>query len=338
MSDSKIKRILVIHTAFIGDVILMTAFIKKLKLTFPESKIDVVVVPVTAGILKNNPNIRDIIQFNKRDNKFLTLLKLISRIKEQNYDEAYLLHSSLTSSFLAYFGKVKHRIGFDRGISRYLLTKRVTFRKNTLRLWKNLDLLELSVGEDKNIETEIFLSAEDYQKADVLLAPLKDKQLIAIAPGSVWFTKRWPEEYYKQLCKRIIDETPLGLVFIGSKAEKELCQRIMPDRNSINLAGLTTLTESAACIERCRLMICNDSGALHIANAVKTDVVAFFGPTVRALGYFPYRNDDIVLEREEQNCRPCGNHGHSQCPLGHHNCMKSIKAYTVFTEIVKRII
>ena len=156
-----------------------------------------------------------------------------------------------------------------------------------------------------------------------------------MAPGSVWDTKRWSEEYYGQLIK-LLSEEGYGIVLIGSKAERPLCERIQPQGNSINLAGETDFMESAAVLENCELLICNDSGAMHIANAVQTDVVAFFGPTVKSIGYCPYRDEDTVLEID-LDCRPCSSHGGDRCPLGHHNCMKNISVERAFNVIMEKL-
>jgi len=80
------------------------------------------------------------------------------------------------------------------------------------------------------------------------------------------------------------------------------------------------------------LVVCNDSAPLHMANAVKTDVFAFFGPTVQKFGCYPYRNGDKMLE-VELDCRPCGKHGGNQCPLNHHRCMLDVKPEAVYEEI-----
>jgi heptosyltransferase-2 len=156
-------------------------------------------------------------------------------------------------------------------------------------------------------------------------------KIIAIAPGSNWFTKRWPEKYYEDLVKTL-SESNYGIVFIGSNEERELCEKIKPLQKSINIAGELSLLESAAVVKLCDLMICNDSGALHLADAMQTDVLAFFGPTVKSIGYYPFRDNDKVLE-VDLDCRPCSSHGTNTCPLGHHNCMKFIEPDFVIKEV-----
>lgn len=327
-------KILIVQTAFIGDVILITPLIRSIKTKFPDSTIDVIVVPQSAGILTNNPHINSLIIFNKKSNKFLSFFKLIFKIRNVKYDYVFLPHSSLTSALLVFLAGIPIRIGFDRWISRKLLTHRVTHIKNVHKIEKYLNLLSPFSKEKFPIQTELFPSAKMLNEAYQHLQNLKQitKRIIAIAPGSIWFTKRWPEEYFVKLVKQITN-LECGIVFIGSKDEKELCERIDPKINSINFAGELSILESAAIISNCDLMVCNDSGALHIANAVGTDVFAFFGPTVKRIGYYPFRENDKVLE-VDLDCRPCGSHGADICPLEHHNCMKLIEPDFVLNEIL----
>ena len=103
------------------------------------------------------------------------------------------------------------------------------------------------------------------------------------------------------------------------------------------MAGETTILESAAILQKCDLLVCNDSGSLHLANAMKIDVFAIFGPTVQDIGYFPFRENDYVFETELE-CRPCGSHGAMECPLMHHLCMKNITPEMVLEKIKKRFL
>lgn len=327
------KKIIIIQTAFLGDVILITPLIKGIKKLFPASLIDIMVIPQSKGILDNNPNINKIYYFDKRGNKLKAFTKTLGQIRHNKYNMAILPHSSFTTAMLVYLANIPERIGFDRGSASRFLTKKTPFRHNCRRVEKNLDLLKFFSNNTFDIQTELFPDKENKHQAKELLKNFDKNNTIAMAPGSVWNTKRWPEIYYKELSEKLHNKG-YNIVYIGSKQEKELCDRIAPEKNSLILAGKTSLLLSAAVIEKCSLMICNDSGALHIANAAKTDVYAFFGPTVKTLGYTPFRKNDIVFEKN-LDCRPCGNHGHKQCPLKHHKCMKMILPDEVFNKITK---
>jgi heptosyltransferase-2 len=318
------SKILIVQTAFIGDVIIITPLIKAVKELYPTSLIDVMVIPQTAGVLDNNPNINEIVLFDKRKNKLFSFLKTLQILKTNRYDIAISPHSSVTTALLLKFAKIPMRIGFDRWSAAKYLTHKVPHPDGIHKTKKNLTLLSVLSDKEFANQTELFPSPEMEKKADDLLKKLRDdsKQIIAIAPGSVWNTKKWPTEYYNQLANQL-SENNFGVVLIGSKDEKNICDEVLPVKNGINLADKLSLLESAAVISKCDLMICNDSGALHISNAVKTDLFAFFGPTVQTIGYFPFRENDFVFELE-MDCRPCGSHGGKECPLKHHNCMKMI--------------
>ncbi len=337
IDKSKIKNILIVQTAFIGDVILITPLINAVNKLFPNSTIDVMVTPQTSNILYNNPQINSLIIFDKKKNKLGSFLKVLRQIKSNNYDISFSPHSSITTALLMYFGKIPIRVGFDRWLARYLLSLKIPHLENVHKVKKNLFLLSQFSDEKFSMQTELFPSAEMIKKAENLVSDFKEstKKLIAIAPGSNWFTKRWPGNYYKELVIKLA-ELGYGIIFIGSKEERDLCEEIKSKKNSINLAGELSLLESAAVIKLCDLMICNDSGALHLADAMQTDVFAFFGPTIKSIGYYPFRENDKVLE-VDLDCRPCSSHGTNVCPLGHHNCMQFIKPDFVVNEVKARL-
>ena len=329
------KRILVIQTAFIGDVILITPLIKYIKNIFPDYEVDILVIPQTRTILENNPYINKILIFDKRKSKIINFLKIISLLKKRNYEISFLPHSSLTTILLTFFSGIKMRIGFNRWLASKFLTHKVPFKKGLLRIEKNLQLLTPFCNEKLEIQTELYPDAESKNKAGRFLGSIKEgKGIIALAPGSIWQTKCWLESYYKILAEKLVKKD-FSIIMIGSPEERELCQRILPPKDAINLAGKTSILESAAILEKCDLLVCNDSGALHLANAMKTDVFAIFGPTVKSIGYYPFRDNDFVFEVDLE-CRPCGSHGGKECPQGHHNCMKLIKPKIILEKILSR--
>ncbi len=332
------KNILIIQTAYLGDVILITPLIRATKEWFPYAAIDVLVIPQSSQALANNPYIRNVLLFDKRKHKFKAFVNTIRQIRKGRYDLAISPHSSLTTALIMVLGSIKHRLGFDRWLAARLLTMKVPHLKNTHKINKNLHLLSVFTDRAFGRQTEIYPSESSLKKYGRLSSglPFDDGPLLAIAPGSIWFTKKWPYEYYKKLANMLYREQ-FNLIFIGSPEEKALCEQIIEESGieALNFAGKTTILESAAVIKQCRLLICNDSGAMHIANAVGTDVFAVFGPTVRSIGYFPYRANDKVFEVDLE-CRPCSKHGGDECPLKHHRCMFDVKPEWIYREVQKR--
>ncbi|MFA7056426.1 MAG: glycosyltransferase family 9 protein [Candidatus Cloacimonadales bacterium] len=340
-----IKRILIVQTAFIGDVILITPLIRETHKLFPNCPIDVLVARGNQSILLNNPHINKILTIDKKSN--LGYFKCLKELIKNKYSVALTPHRSARTLTLLLLAGIKVRIGFNSDIYRRLLNYRCKHPQNVHKAEKNLGLLTpfISKGYAEfkdyvpkkgaiklNWESELFFSETDLACSKRYLKPGIN---LAIAPGSIWNTKRWSAKNYSVLVKLLADQG-FNLIFIGSKAEKDLAAKIMQDAGVIatNSCGELSILGSAALISQCQALICNDSGALHIANAVDTQVFAFFGPTVKKFGYYPYRKHDHLFEIELE-CRPCGMHGHRQCPLGHHNCMEMIKPQEVFNKIIE---
>ncbi len=330
---NKINKVLIVQTAFIGDVILITPLIRESKKIFSNSLIDVMVIPQTSNILENNPHINSIILFDKRNNKLKSFFRTLKLVRKNKYDLVLSPHSSFTTALIIWLASIPTRIGFARWAAQYFLTHRLPHPENILKIKKNLNMLSYFSKEKLSIQTEIFPTKEMFSKADNILLGMKKvtNKIIAVAPGSNWFTKRWPIEYYKTLVEYLNNQN-YGIIFIGSKEERDICEEIKPIDKFVNTAGELSLLQSAAVISKCDLIVCNDSGAMHIANAVKTDVFVFFGPTVEKIGYFPIGVNDKVFQTDLE-CRPCSSHGGNKCPLEHFNCMRILEPKMVLKEI-----
>jgi len=330
------KRILIVQTAFIGDVILITPLIRAVKELYPSALLDALVVPAASKLLQNNPHLNEVLTYSKRDKALLSMGQMIRRLKAKGYDMAISPHSSGRTHLLLYLARIPQRIGFDRGTMPFLLTGKTAHPRGIHKSKKNLALLKLLSDCEFDSQTQLFPSPKDYATITPLLTAQAGKKLIAMAPGSVWATKCWPVDYYAQVAQEL-SANGYGIVLIGARDDVEKCEIIRercPD--ALIMAGKTNLLESAAAIAKCCLIICNDSGALHIANAMQTRVLAFFGPTIQRFGYFPFNAKDHVFETK-MDCRPCSAHGPMKCPLKHHNCMRSILPEQVLSYIKENL-
>ena len=120
------------------------------------------------------------------------------------------------------------------------------------------------------------------------------------------------------------------IVVLGAPDERDLCDKVQKQiPNSFSFAGHLSVLESMMIISKAKGLICNDSGAMHMASVVDCPSVAVFGPTVQELGYKPWNPKAIVVEDKNLLCRPCGQHGGRFCPISTHQCMKSIDPLTV---------
>jgi heptosyltransferase-2 len=159
-----------------------------------------------------------------------------------------------------------------------------------------------------------------------LLQGFPAANMIALAPGSVWNTKRWPEEHFRALGRLLADEG-YAVVLIGGPGDVGLCDRIaagIPREMVLQAAGKCSLLQSAELIRRSRVLVSNDSAPMHIAVGVRTPVVGIFGATSPSFGFAPIGTDDIVVERDDLSCKPCSIHGGTRCPIGTFECMISL--------------
>jgi heptosyltransferase-2 len=162
------------------------------------------------------------------------------------------------------------------------------------------------------------------KKADALLDGVR-REIVCIAPGSRWPMKRWAVENYAELARRIAFELDYHVALLGDAldaAETARIARGLSDRVT-DLAGRTGILETAAVIGRSVLFIGNDSGLMHLAEAVGVPVIALFGPTVEAFGYYPSLPRSKVIERSIP-CRPCSRNGRRPCPRGTQECLTGI--------------
>ncbi len=332
---SSYKNILIIQTAFLGDVIMSTPLIRATKKTFPNAKIDILTIPQTAIVFKHNPHINEVLHFDKRKlwKKLISFFKVVSQIRARKYDLAISIQSSMTSSLLMVLGGISNRTGFAR---QKLVTLPVTHKRGYHVRIRYLKLLKYFSTEKFYDQSELFWTPNETLKANQLIYSCRQKRgfVLGVAPGSVWATKQWPKHYYIELL-RLLKNEDVQIVLFGGKDERELCAEIArkSESNALNMTGKLNVLESAALVERVDLMLTNDSAPLHIANAVKTDVFAFFGPTVRRFGCYPYRATDRIFEIDLY-CRPCRKHGSHRCPEKHFRCMLEITPERVYQQIM----
>jgi heptosyltransferase-2 len=332
------KRILIIQTAFIGDVILTTPLAKNLKQVFPRSHLSFLLIPETKNCLENNPHLDEILVYDKRKKWGLgEFLRLLNKIKNREFDLAIIPHRSLRSALLAYLSGIKQRVGFDKSAGSVLLTRKIAYLDNVHEVDRNLSLLSDLGSEFKDTSLELFPSSEDYNYVRKLLDEYgirENHKLICIAPGSVWPTKRWLPERFAEVAQLLMERAGAKVVFLGSEDDRKLCESIkdlMREKPPV-LAGKTNILQSAALISMCKVVLSNDSAPVHMASAMKKPVVVIFGSTIPEFGFGPYGVDHLVIQKG-MDCRPCGIHGKIKCPQKHFRCMREITTEEVLRAV-----
>lgn len=337
-------KILIIQTAYIGDVILTLPVAQVLKREM-ECEIDFLCIPKTAELLRNNRYIDNLIVYDKkaRNKRFLKLRNVSNRIRYKRYDIIISPHRSARSAFLAFRGKSDISISFNISALSFLYKKRVNYIKNIHEIQRNLKLLEpIGISENSIIKPEIFITESDKKVVSILLKKFEisdRKKFITVAPGSVWMTKRYPTEKFIRLLD-ILEDKSLSIIIIGGKEDVEICKFIKEkttNRNVFNSSGILTLIQSAELIRRSVVLLTNDSSPLHLANSVGTKVIAIYGATIPEFGFYPYGSEDKIFEVNGLKCRPCSIHGLDKCPVKTLDCLEKIREEDIAEEIIKTI-
>ncbi|MDD5687080.1 MAG: lipopolysaccharide heptosyltransferase II [Elusimicrobia bacterium] len=326
-------KILIIQTAFLGDVVLTIPLIQAAK-KYLKSEVSVLCIPSTQNILESHPSISELIVYDKKgkDKGLMGLLKVVKKLREKKYDISLIPHPSFKSGLIAYLSGIPKRIGLSNSAGRIFFTGNVFFDKEKYQLERYLDLLKYFDIEVREEKTEIYIDKKDEEYVANLLAG--SEVFFGINPGSVWATKRWPAKNYAELSDRIVNELGGKIIIFGGPDDIEVVNTVVKNMGTkaINLAGKTTIKQLAALIKKCKIFITNDSGPMHIAAAFNVPTVAVFGPTVKELGFFPYSKKAVVIEKDIP-CRPCGRHGPNKCPQGDFKCMNEVSVDDVFKAV-----
>ncbi len=349
----KIERILVVHTAFLGDLILTAPFFEGLRKIFPHAEILFVTNKVGTALFDPNPWNLKFELFDKRgaDSGPLGLWRKIKKLRAFRPQLTFCLHRSYRSALLAR-GAGAPVWGFFEGSASFLFEHRVHREGHSFEAQKNLALLHAYLsGQGEALELSVFPKVEYTQKhAEKAQAMLKGRGgFVALVPSSVWATKRWPAEKFGELAILFAKKKSMSSVLVGGhdgmdaaiakQVEDYFLKHCSPDIRGLaplNLAGKTDLGVLKAVLAKAKLVVSNDSAPLHMAIAVGAPVHGIYGPTTREIGFFPLAPEGKsgVSEIVGLECRPCGLHGHKACPLGHFRCMLELSAQTVFAEAV----
>lgn len=328
MSGNASGGVLVIQTAFLGDVILTTGLLSQLAERY--GPVDVVTTPAAGALLDSHPAVGRVSGYDKRgkDRGARGILRLAAALRSRGYHTVYLPHRSLRSALLALLGRIPVRVGFAGGPGAWSYTRAIPRPESGHDAERLLALAEPAPGTAARVS--LGLTDLDRRRAAEWLAQQGiTGSFAAIAPGSIWGTKRWPGY------DRLVAALPGPVVVLGGPEDRPLAEAVVaaaPGR-AVNAAGTLSLRTAAAVIERARVLVTNDSAPLHLASAVGTPIVALFGPTVPAFGFGPRGEHDSVIEVPGLPCRPCSSHGPQVCPLGHHRCMTEISVERVMKAV-----
>lgn len=330
MQQAAIHKILIIQTAFLGDVVLATALIEKLHQFYPDAQIDFMLRKGNESLLKDHPVLKHVLVWEKKGGKYKSLFKLLRQVRQEKYDVVLNLQRYGTTGIFTALSGARQTRGFDKNPFSGLFTKRYghDMESGTHEVERN-QLLISDLTDEVASKPRLYPSKADDEK----VLHLKATPYICMAPTSVWFTKQYPLEKWVELLNRI--DSKYKIYLLGSPADKEHCAAIIgkaAHQKVENLCGQLNLLQSAALMRDAVLNFVNDSGPMHLASSQNAPTCAIYCSTVPAFGYGPLADFSFIVQKEEPlYCRPCGLHGYKACPEGHFKCAHDIDKEQLLT-------
>lgn len=326
MPELDAKKILVIRLSSLGDVVLTTAIFPSLRARWPHARVTVATKAAYAAVFERNTGVHEVLTFDASDDSFG---ELASRVKREKWDVVVDLHANLRSWFLRLVAGGNWTIVVDKdSLARQIL---VYFKLKLAGLERSVRERILDTLKEIDVpvvggETQLFPADPSPVLAAHGAGP--DTRLIGVAPGARHATKRWRPERFAEAAARLAGERGARIVLLGDASDAEAAAAVaaaLPPSTEppIDLVGKTDLSQLIAVTSRLSFLLTNDSGLMHIGEALGIPLVAVFGPTVKEFGFAPYRPTSRVAEIA-LGCRPCTLHGTEVCPLGHHRCMNDL--------------
>ena len=341
---SRLKNILIIMMGGIGNMIFLTPALKALRRSLPSSSFCFLLGPYGAEkAIEGSGLIDKKIVIEPERNKGLSGYgKLIRELRKERFTLSITSTGTnpVKSGLLCFLSGIKFRSGENVGGKGFFYNLRIPFDKDRHEVESNIQLVQSLGIEVKDRSLFVQRSEEDRNFAGDLFTQhsLKGKSVIGIHPGSGVHQagfKRWPKERFSRLADQLIGDLEAEVILFGGADEVELADEIkkMMRSEPIVMSGKTSLAQTAALIEKCRLFISNDSGLLHVASAVNTPVIGIFGPTnPKRTGLY---SDSSAVIRKELGCSPCYQGKPVRC--SHLECLNLITVAEVFEEAQKRL-
>ena len=330
-----VQRILIIRLGSLGDILLTTPILRLLRDHCPAARIDFLLKAPYQDLLRAHPCVDRLHLFQANQSLGTTL----STLRQTRYDLVLDLHRTWRSFFLYRGVSARYRLAYGKRTLRRALLAHLHW--NTLRPMTPVPELYAAPLRRMGITApvpamEMHLEAESLRTIQRLLVRTFPagvaRPLLAIAPGARWPTKRWPVERFAHVAQELARQHHAAVVILGDEHDVPLVGELRRQLSvpTLDCVGHLTLMHTAALLQRCRLLLCNDSGLMHMATALQVPVVAIFGPTVQEFGFYPFRGRAQIVSHTLP-CRPCSTKGSRRCPRGHHHCMQRLSGAQVLT-------
>lgn len=326
------EEILIIQTAFIGDVILSTAVGRKIAQHDPNASIDYLVRKGNETLVDHLDFVNNVWIWDKKHQKHRNLWRLVQEIRKQKYDKVVNLQRFLSSGLFTSLSKGRETYGFDKNPLSFCFTHKVAHEiGNGKHETARNQALIASFTDEKPIRPVL----QPERVETVKIEAYTGQEYICIAPASVWYTKQFPTEKWVEFINQLPDN--LQIYMLGAPGDSQMVNDIRRgcgEHQIHDLCGQLSLLESAALMQKAKMNYVNDSAPLHLASAVNAPVRAIFCSTVPEFGFGPLSDDARTIEIEKKlHCRPCGLHGKRACPIGTFECALEIDTVKMANEL-----
>jgi lipopolysaccharide heptosyltransferase II len=327
---SAAPNVLVVRFSSIGDILLTTPLLRAIRNKHPGARITVLTKRGYLPLLSHNPHVHRVIGLAPGR----SLTSLATELRGDEYTDLLDLHGNLRSRILRPLVPGRWRTYPKHRWARWLL---VRAKRNRYRDRRPVPERYFSAARHLHVvpdgaPPEFFIGQEAIEEATEWLDSTgleSASKIVALAPGAAHATKRWPVEHWRMLIDRIVRDG-FAVLIVGGPDDAAIGSDLAGGRSQVvSAAGRFGLQGTGALLRRASALVSGDTGVMHMATGVGTPVVALFGPTVQAFGFFPYTDRARVLELPLP-CRPCSTQGGPRCPLGHHRCMIDIHAGAVY--------
>ncbi len=332
-----IRRILVRAPNWVGDAVMCTPALHCLRETFAEAEIYLLARPTVADLLKGHPSVDHMLVYEYRGEHagFMGRVRLARALRAIHFDLAILFPNALDAALLAFLAGIPRRYGYARDGRSLLLTDAIPLSPGAKQLHQVRyyeELVRSLCPSSIHHPLLLHVSREDEDAASRLLSARgvsMDCVLLGVNPGSMYGgAKRWLPERFADAADQLVERlTTFGksggearCVIVGAPGEERLGRQIADLMRTppVVLSGRTSLGVLKAVIQRCRLFLTNDTGPMHIANALGIPVIAVFGPTDHRTTA-PFGSGHVVV-RSPVDCSPCLLR---ECPIDH-RCMTGV--------------
>ncbi len=341
IEPDRVKKILVRGPNWVGDAVMCVPALEKIRQNFPDAELSLLVRSTVGELFAGHPTVDRIVVYDHRGLHagWRGTARLAASLRRERYDLAVLFQNAFEAAVLGVLAGVPLRYGYATDGRRWLLTHPVAPPDGTRAFHQvqyYADMLKPLVPETSVSNPRLYVSPEEQARADRLLQTggvLASDVLIGLNPGSVYGgAKRWLPERFAVVANRLMVELQQGetrfvrCVIVGGPGEEALGAAIaeLMDSPPLVLSGRTSLGELKAVLKRCHLLLTNDTGPMHVANALDVPVVAIFGPT-DPVNTAPYQSRHVIV-RNPVRCSPCLLR---ECPIDH-RCMTAISTDRVF--------